>query len=195
VPSRRFLVVYIFYAPFYAAWNQHSCGWSEHGGLRILTLLRCGSRYVLAVQFPIAAHVPHLFHELQSLRSALSGQFGWRVPEPILRPLKRSKDAGRSSVSDDGVCRNLLRFVQHEANARSTFQSQTTVFPEIVLGRSKCDLDKRPPLRSLGFLRLNHVCSRGSLLPVCRSARDAGHTHVFPRVRRPPPVGGHDHDR
>jgi hypothetical protein len=65
------------------------------------------------------------------------------------------------------------------------------VFPEIVLGRSKGDLDKRPPLWSLRFADQAHVCLTREPVALARIARDAGANHVFPS-RRPAPVARHD---
>jgi hypothetical protein len=65
------------------------------------------------------------------------------------------------------------------------------VFPEIVLGRSKGDLDKRPPLRPFRFADQAHVCFAREPVPLARIARDAGANHVFPS-RRPAPVARHD---
>ena len=65
------------------------------------------------------------------------------------------------------------------------------VFPEIVLGRSKSDLDKRPPLRSLRFADQAHVCFTWKLVALARVAWDAGANHVFPSGR-PAPVAWHD---
>jgi hypothetical protein len=65
------------------------------------------------------------------------------------------------------------------------------VFPEIVLGRSKSDLDKRPPLRSLRFADQAHVCFTRKPVAFARIARDAGANHIFPG-RRPAPVAWHD---
>ena len=54
------------------------------------------------------------------------------------------------------------------------------VFPEIVLGRSKSDLDKRPPLRSLRSADQAHVSFTRKPVALARIARDAGANHVFP---------------
>jgi len=51
------------------------------------------------------------------------------------------------------------------------------VLPEIVLGRSKGDLDKRPPLRSLRFADQAHVCFTRKPVALARIARDAGANH------------------
>jgi len=65
------------------------------------------------------------------------------------------------------------------------------VFPEIVLGRSKSDLDKRPPLWPLRFADQAHVCFAREPIALTRIAWDAGANHVFPS-RRPAPVAWHD---
>ena len=64
------------------------------------------------------------------------------------------------------------------------------VLPEIVLGRSKGDLDKRPPLWPLRFSDQAHM--RFTRKPVAFPciARDAGANHVFPS-RRSAPVARH----
>ena len=65
------------------------------------------------------------------------------------------------------------------------------VLPEVVLWRSKGDLDKRPPLRALRFADETHVGFAREPVAFARIARDAGAHHVFPRGR-PAPVAGHD---
>jgi len=65
------------------------------------------------------------------------------------------------------------------------------VFPEIVLGRSKGNLDKRPPFRSLRFSDQAHVCFTRKPVPLARIAGNAGANHVFPS-RRPAPVARYD---
>ena len=65
------------------------------------------------------------------------------------------------------------------------------VLPEIVLGRSKGDLDKRPPLRSLRFADQAHVRFAWKPVALARIARDAGANHVFPG-RGPATVARHD---
>src|SRR6266550_5907754 len=65
------------------------------------------------------------------------------------------------------------------------------VFPEIVLRRSKSDLDKRPPLWPLRFADQAHVCFAREPIALTRIAWDAGANHVFPS-RRPAPVAWHD---
>ncbi len=65
------------------------------------------------------------------------------------------------------------------------------MFPEIVLGRSKSDLDKRPPLWPLRFADQAHVCFAREPIALTRIAWDAGANHVFPS-RRPAPVAWHD---
>src|SRR6266550_7865016 len=57
------------------------------------------------------------------------------------------------------------------------------VLPEIVLGRSKGDLDKRPPLRPLGFADQAHVRFTRKPVALARIAGDAGANHVFPSRR------------
>jgi len=65
------------------------------------------------------------------------------------------------------------------------------VFPEIVLGRSKGNLDKRPPFRPLRFANQTHVRFTRKPIPFPRIARDAGANHIFPS-RRPAPVARHN---
>ena len=65
------------------------------------------------------------------------------------------------------------------------------VLPEIVLGRSKGDLNKWPPLRPLGFADQAHVRFTRKPVAFARIARNAGANHVFPS-RRPAPVAWHD---
>ena len=65
------------------------------------------------------------------------------------------------------------------------------VLPEIVLGRSKRDLNKWPPLRSLWFADQAHVRFTRKPVAFARIARDAGANHVFPS-RGPAPVAWHD---
>ena len=65
------------------------------------------------------------------------------------------------------------------------------MLPEIVLGRSKRDLDKRPPLRPLRFADQAHVRFTRKPVAFARIAWDAGANHVFPS-RRPAPVARHD---
>src|SRR5439155_19656824 len=55
------------------------------------------------------------------------------------------------------------------------------VLPQVVLRRSKGNLNKRPPFWSLGFADQAHVrFSRKSIALAC-IARDARANHVFPR--------------
>ena len=65
------------------------------------------------------------------------------------------------------------------------------VFPEIVLGRSKCNLDKGPPLRSLRFADQGHVRFTRKPVALARIAGNAGANHVLPS-RRPATVARHD---
>jgi len=65
------------------------------------------------------------------------------------------------------------------------------VLPEIVLGRSKGDLHKRAPFRSLWFSDQAHVRFTRKPVSLARIAWNAGANHVFPS-RRPAPVAGHD---
>ena len=65
------------------------------------------------------------------------------------------------------------------------------MLPEIVLGRSKGDLDKRPPLRSLRFANQAHVRFTRKPVALARIARDAGANHVFP-CRGTAAVARHD---
>ncbi len=65
------------------------------------------------------------------------------------------------------------------------------VFPELVLGRSERDLDKRPPLRPLRFADQAHVCFTRKPVALARIARNTRANHVFPS-RRPAPVAGDD---
>jgi hypothetical protein len=65
------------------------------------------------------------------------------------------------------------------------------VFPEIVLRRSKRNLDKRPPFWPLRFSDQAHVRFARESVTFTRIARDAGANHVFPS-RRPAPVAWHD---
>ncbi len=65
------------------------------------------------------------------------------------------------------------------------------MFPEIVLGRSKRDLNKWPPLRPLRFADQAHVRFARKPVAFARIARDAGANNVFPS-RRPAPVARHD---
>src|SRR4029077_3676544 len=65
------------------------------------------------------------------------------------------------------------------------------VFPEVVLGGGKGDLDKRPPLRPLRFTDQAHVRFARKPVAFARIARDARANHVFPS-RRPAPVAWHD---
>ena len=65
------------------------------------------------------------------------------------------------------------------------------VLPEIVLGRSKRDLNKWPPLRPLRFADQAHVRLARKPIAFACIARNAGANHVFPG-RRPATVAGHD---
>ena len=65
------------------------------------------------------------------------------------------------------------------------------VLPEIVLRRSKRDLNKWPPLRPLGFADQAHVRFTRKPVALARIARDAGADHVFPS-RCPASVARHD---
>ena len=65
------------------------------------------------------------------------------------------------------------------------------MLPEIVLGRSKRDLDKRPPLRPLRFTDQAHVRFTRKPIALARIAGDARAHNIFPR-RGPAPVAGHD---
>jgi hypothetical protein len=55
------------------------------------------------------------------------------------------------------------------------------VLPEIVLRRSKGDLDKRPPLRSLRLSDQAHVRFTRQPIAFARIAWDARAHHIFPR--------------
>ena len=84
--------------------------------------------------------------------------------------------------------RNLQRLIaQFDVPVREIDE----VLPEIVLGRSKGDLDKRPPLWSLRFTDQTHVRFTRKPVALARIAWDAGANHVFPS-RRPAPVARHD---
>jgi hypothetical protein len=65
------------------------------------------------------------------------------------------------------------------------------VLPEIVLGRSKRDLNKWPPLRPLRFADQAHVRFTRKPVAFARIARNTRANHVFPS-RRPAPVARHD---
>jgi len=65
------------------------------------------------------------------------------------------------------------------------------VLPEIVLGRSKRDLNKRPPLRPLRSADQAHVRLTRKPVALARIAWDAGANHIFPS-RCPAPVARHD---
>ncbi len=65
------------------------------------------------------------------------------------------------------------------------------VFPEIVLGRSKRDLNKWPPLRSLRFTDQAHMRFARKPVALARIARNTGANHVFPS-RHPAPVARYD---
>ena len=65
------------------------------------------------------------------------------------------------------------------------------MLPEIVLGRSKGDLDKRPPLWPLRFTDQTHVRFTRKPIALARIAWDAGANHIFPS-RRPAAVARHD---
>ena len=54
------------------------------------------------------------------------------------------------------------------------------MLPEIVLGRSKRDLNKWPPLRPLGFADQAHVRFARQTVALARIAGDARAHHVFP---------------
>jgi len=60
-----------------------------------------------------------------------------------------------------------------------------------MLGRSKRDLNKRPPLRPLGFTDQAHVRFTRKPVAFARIARNTRANHVFPS-RRPAPVAWHD---
>ena len=65
------------------------------------------------------------------------------------------------------------------------------MLPEIVLGRSKGDLDERPPLWPLRFADQAHVRFTRKPVAFAGIAGDARANHVFPRGR-PAPVARHD---
>ena len=65
------------------------------------------------------------------------------------------------------------------------------VLPEIVLGRSERNLNKRPPLRSFGFANQTHVRFTRKAIAFARIARNTRANHVFPS-RRPASVTRHD---
>jgi len=65
------------------------------------------------------------------------------------------------------------------------------VLPEIVLGRSKRDLNKRPPLRPLRFADQAHVRFTRKPVAFARIARNTGANHIFPS-RRPTSVARDD---
>src|SRR4029453_3582207 len=54
------------------------------------------------------------------------------------------------------------------------------VFPEVVLGCSKSNLDERPPFRSLRFTNQTHVRFPRKPITLSRVTRDAGANHIFP---------------
>jgi hypothetical protein len=93
----------------------------------------------------------------------------WRLPEP------------------SAICRQRTLIAQLDIPVREIDE----VFPEVVLGRSKGDLDKRPPLWPLRFADQAHVCFTREPIAFARIAWDAGANHVFPS-RRPAPVAWHD---
>ncbi len=57
------------------------------------------------------------------------------------------------------------------------------MLPEIVLGRSKRDLNKWPPLRPLGFADQTHVSFTRKPVAFARIARNTRANHVFPSRR------------
>ena len=65
------------------------------------------------------------------------------------------------------------------------------MLPEIVLGRSKGNLNEWPPLRPLRFADQAHVRFTGQPVSFPRIARNAGANHVFPNSR-PATVTRHD---
>src|SRR6186997_1746306 len=65
------------------------------------------------------------------------------------------------------------------------------MLPEIVLRRSKRDLNKRPPLRPLRSTDQAHVRFARKPIALARIARNTRANHVFPS-RRPAPVARHD---
>ena len=65
------------------------------------------------------------------------------------------------------------------------------MLPEIVLGRSKRDLNKWPPLWPLGFADQAHVRFTRKPVAFARIARNTRANHVFPS-RRTAPVAWHD---
>jgi hypothetical protein len=65
------------------------------------------------------------------------------------------------------------------------------VLPEIVLGRSKRNLHKWPPLRPLRSTDQAHVRFARKAVAFARIARNTRANHVFPS-RRPAPVAWHD---
>jgi hypothetical protein len=64
------------------------------------------------------------------------------------------------------------------------------VLPEIVLGRSKGNLNKWPPLRPLRFADQAHVRFTRKPVALARIARNTRANHIFPRGG-PAPVAGH----
>ena len=65
------------------------------------------------------------------------------------------------------------------------------VLPEIMLRRSKGDLNEWSPLRPLGFADQAHVRLARKPVAFARIARNTRANHVFPS-RRPAPVARHD---
>src|SRR5881392_1835979 len=101
---------------------------------------------------------------------------------------RAGRETERARASESNAYNSQQRLVaQFDVPVREINE----VFPEIVLGRSKSDLDKRPPLRSLRFADQAHVCFTWKLVALARVAWDAGANHVFPSGR-PAPVAWHD---
>jgi hypothetical protein len=65
------------------------------------------------------------------------------------------------------------------------------VFPEVVLRRGKCNLNKRPPFWPFWFSDQAHVRVARKPVALARIAGDARANHVFPRSR-PSPIARHD---
>ena len=65
------------------------------------------------------------------------------------------------------------------------------MFPEVVLGSRKSDLNKRAPLRPLRLADKAHVRFTRKAVALARIAGDARANHVFPS-RGPAPVPRHD---
>src|SRR5205814_6406685 len=90
------------------------------------------------------------------------------------RPGRRPSERERASQTPYNSQRRLI------AQFHVPVREINEVFPQIVLRRSKSDLDKRPPLWPLRFADQTHVRFAREPITLARIASDARANNVFP---------------